>query len=433
MGIKMSENTQLPEKSALPPFELTVPKTNVTQEAINALQEKYKNLPDVTDEGGLDKLRKGRKEVKDVRLGAKDYCDEIKAQIKDIKTSIDDAYMEQVDKPIREIENRIDKKIKAEEERLKKIAAEKKRKAEEKRKKIDEKIASIKDISFYSIINVKVKDLEEHIRRLEEEVADGDFWDDRLSEYEFAKELTIEKLENLKKDVVKRDEENAKAAEREAELLEEKRVLDIKTKLKDFDQYIVEAVRAKTLNQLQDVYDNVEKMEISKAVFEEFFDEAINTRRETLEEVGQILQNMKDKIKADNEAKVEKEKADKEKVDLKKKADDLKKKEDDLKKKELEIEKKEKEGLLGTNVTKNDIPKTKPNVIKSKTEVVKPPKQRTSAPAPIKEDTDKIKQTPEQECYKYLYDLFDESTAAIFFEQLTAGNIPHIKAVWLDD
>ena len=47
----------------IPPFQLTVSKTNITKKAIEELQKRYEILPTAEEKGGLAKLKLAKKEV----------------------------------------------------------------------------------------------------------------------------------------------------------------------------------------------------------------------------------------------------------------------------------------------------------------------------------------------------------------------------------
>jgi len=477
----MTDETTLPQKLELVPFELNVPTTNVTRQTIQELQEKYKNLPDVSEDGGLDKLRKGRKEVKDVRIAAKAYCEEIKSSIQDIKKTIDDAYIEEVDKPIREMETRFDKIIKEEEQRLKDIKEEKKRKVREKNLEIDKVIEEIKDISHHKIVSVTVEDIDNNIKQLQDQTPDKEYFDDRFDEVKFAFELTIEKLQQLRKDTVRRDEEKAELKKREDALIEEKRVNGIKDKIKDLDRYLVDAVKAKGLMYLEDVYEAFCEVKITKVIYEEFFEIACFKRLEVNDQIEELINNMKLKVKQEKEAEVEKELIEKEKIDLKKKEDDLKAKNDLLEKEKAklkhdsyqELMKRIDRGEVKAHkifcgkcskyfepraeffshpcATMHDMIDQKINIPEITHEnifetIVEPsdlmPRSKnpvTLAPPPEGLKITKLSIGPEvetddltavQDCHEYLVKIFDKTIADTFIDHLEAGKIPHLKAPW---
>jgi len=411
----MSEDKQLPAKPAVPPFELTVPKTNVTQESIKALQEKYRELPEVTDEGGLAKLKEGRREVKAVRIDAKAYAENIKSQIQDIKKIIDDAYTKEVDTPIRELEARFDEKIKAEEKRLAEIKAEKKRKAEERKRDIDSRIECIKSVvHVLNISSTKVKDVEIHIKDLHNFEVTKDIFDDRCNEVDFAIEITLDRLDKLKADIIKRDEEKAELAKREKELADKKRVDEIQHRLLELNDYVSQAAFAENLKDLEKIKDIVIDIYITKDLYEEFLDQAHKKKAQVLHKICDLINNKTAEIKKEEEAKKEKQKIEEEKAKLKKKEDDIKAREkavEDKIKQEEKVEEQKKQPL--------------PTIPKN----VKPPPMK---PGKIEKVPNHIpeKETSANECYVYLTELFDESTAGIFFEHLEAGKIPHLKAPW---
>lgn len=313
-------------------FKLTVATTDVTKEAIEKLDKKNSNLPKEYSDDNLKLWTANRREIMDLRRDAKKYVENLKKDIKGLTQKVTDDW-EDLQLTLKEIEGRSDKLIKHHEKLAKEKSLEKKKQKAEAAaviKKIDDEIQSLGNIPV-AFIKSSSEDIVEEIVRLSELKITEELFGDRIEEAEMKKEVAIETLQDLadaavekekaKADLKKREDELAEQKRKdkeaaEAEVIENKRVEDIQVKLKDLDQYIVKAVMAKTLSQLQGVYTCIFDIKISESEYEEFFDLAIKKHTEVLEKIREILEAKMESIKKEEEAQVEKDKIAKDKKDI---------------------------------------------------------------------------------------------------------------------
>jgi len=222
-----------------------------------------------------------------------------------------------------------------------------------------------------------------------------------LAEAEFAFELTFERLDKLKESVIEREKKKAEKEEADRIAAEEKEKFEkekaeFAEKQAELDKQLAEQKKLK------------DEEDAKKKVIRDAKDEA-------------------DRVKqAEDKAALEKEKADfeAEKKKLEEEKASLAAEKEALEKKDQPIEAVGGVGPEVGGVTEGELIDGDFHIKEATEETaeVKP-----EQPWPREEG---VTQSASCQCYDYLKTLFDDSTAGIFFEQLEAGNIPHIKADW---
>ena len=190
---------QLPAEIQKSSFSLNVSMSEVAEEKIKELSEKYKDLPAEVNSENIENFTVARAEIRSVRISAGKYKDALKKEIKgDAKTLIDkvENVWEDMKGKLLAIENPISEKIKASEERIKLERERKKREKEEREAKIADEIQRIKDIPL-DLVKAKPAEIKAKIEELKALELSVDVFADRIDEAEFAKELTTETLSDL--------------------------------------------------------------------------------------------------------------------------------------------------------------------------------------------------------------------------------------------
>jgi len=307
--IKVIDNkTQLPVESH--PIKLNVATTSVTKKRVAELIEICKDLPEIIDDDTLSINKTARNTVKSERTGAKKYATNLNQQIQKLKQKVT-GELGDLELELHKIEDPISEKIQDYENKEAIKKAERKKAREEKNRKIDEAIDEIKNMAV-KLIKATSSELDKEIEKLDDmEFTEEDFGD-RINEAVTQRELIIDVLEEMSGDAKEFEKKQAELKKREDEIeankkiadklkadekekdklekAEKKRVDDIKTKIKDLEQYIVKAVMAEDLNHLQDVWEAVVRIKISDIEYQELFNEATEKHEEVTEKIHQILQ-----------------------------------------------------------------------------------------------------------------------------------------------
>jgi hypothetical protein len=195
-------------------------KYDITDAALDKLQEKYAEVPDVNSKEGYEAVKSGIREVRKLRTSVEKKRKELKADALEYGRRVDaeakritDALLS-IEEPMKEAKQEFDAKKEAEKQA--KIRAE-----EERKQKIEDKIAAIKN-SPVACVSASSEDIETQIKALEGIDVTVEEYEEYHPVAAAAKVEAVAHLKQLYDEAVRRETEDRLRAEEEERLAKEK-------------------------------------------------------------------------------------------------------------------------------------------------------------------------------------------------------------------
>ena len=228
---------------------------------------------DIKTTAGMDEAKKARAIFREIRIGADKERQERKAPFLAIGKLLESGNKEIAD-TVAPYEDKFDADIKSEEKRKDDIKAEEIRKEAERVAAIDAKVNEIKNAPLEAV-NLDSVGTQAIIDRLSVIVADSEVYQERTVEVEILLEQTIKTLKQMADG--KRAQEQL-AQQQKLATEESLRVSNIKTKIADIRNTILDGADIEESAKLKTLLDKMEQTTINKDLFQEFVEEATQAR-----------------------------------------------------------------------------------------------------------------------------------------------------------